>query len=250
MPVLIDFSIFIPKKMGFTNELKDTYSAVHLDVYGMKCNSCVKKITEQLVPVDGIHQVSVDLNSNSAVIVYDGAKMDPQQICERINGLGFDARKHISGDNEIPTGDRSSPLLARASLDDDRNEIKTYTVSIEGMVCQSCVRNIEGTMGQKPGIESIKVNLAEKRGVVKFETNLWTASKVAEAIDEMGFDAMVLGEGRGKIEFKRHPRFLRLASDQTCLVHCNLCICCFCIVALHLFIFTAKSKLYIDSKGF
>lgn len=37
-------------------------------------------------------------------------------------------------------------------------DVETCVVSIKGMTCNSCVRNIEGTVGGKPGVVSIKVS--------------------------------------------------------------------------------------------
>lgn len=40
-----------------------------------------------------------------------------------------------------------------------KSDVAAVTVGIEGMTCMSCVRNIESTVGGKPGVHSIKVNL-------------------------------------------------------------------------------------------
>lgn len=38
-------------------------------------------------------------------------------------------------------------------------EEKGVTLNVEGMTCQSCVRNIEGNISQKDGIVNIKVGI-------------------------------------------------------------------------------------------
>lgn len=40
-----------------------------------------------------------------------------------------------------------------------QNNSTTVTVGIEGMTCMSCVKNIESTVGEKPGVFMIKVTL-------------------------------------------------------------------------------------------
>ena len=45
---------------------------------------------------------------------------------------------------------------------------KKAVVSIEGMTCMSCVRNIESNIGSKDGIFSIKVLLKEEEGNYTF----------------------------------------------------------------------------------
>jgi len=37
-------------------------------------------------------------------------------------------------------------------------EESTQNIRIDGMTCQSCVKNIENTISKLPGIKSIKVN--------------------------------------------------------------------------------------------
>ncbi|TKR68364.1 hypothetical protein L596_024355 [Steinernema carpocapsae] len=65
-------------------------------------------------------------------------------------------------------------------------------VSIEGMTCHSCVRNIESTIGEKDFVRSIFVSLAEKTGTIVFDSTFTTGEDVAEAIDDMGFDCKLI----------------------------------------------------------
>lgn len=57
---------------------------------------------------------------------------------------------------------------SRAMIDDMgfeaalvEKDSKTVTVGIEGMTCMSCVKNIESTVGEKPGVLMIKVTLMD-----------------------------------------------------------------------------------------
>lgn len=65
----------------------------------------------------------------------------------------------------------------------------TSVIGIEGMTCQSCVRNIEGVVGGLSGVESVKVDLANKQGTVVHNPMLITGAQLAERIDDMGFEA-------------------------------------------------------------
>jgi len=71
---------------------------------------------------------------------------------------------------------------------------KKAVVSIQGMTCMSCVRNIESNIGSKDGIFSIKVLLKEEEGTIIFDSSKWTAEQVAENIDDMGFDCKLLSQ--------------------------------------------------------
>ncbi|XP_042232654.1 copper-transporting ATPase 1-like isoform X3 [Homarus americanus] len=64
-------------------------------------------------------------------------------------------------------------------------------ISIQGMTCNSCVRNIEGTIGGKTGIKSVKVNLEKAEGTFNFNPDVVSADLIAGMIDDMGFEASV-----------------------------------------------------------
>jgi Cu+-exporting ATPase len=59
------------------------------------------------------------------------------------------------------------------------------TVQVLGMTCNSCVQNIEGVMGDRPGIASIRVTLADEEAVVRYDPALWSPQAIAEAIDDV-----------------------------------------------------------------
>ncbi|KAE8738139.1 hypothetical protein FOCC_FOCC016381 [Frankliniella occidentalis] len=65
----------------------------------------------------------------------------------------------------------------------------TVDVHVEGMTCQSCVRNIEGHVGKQPGVLHIKVSLEQKSASITYDPNVTTAEELRSTIDDMGFDA-------------------------------------------------------------
>ncbi|CAF3475213.1 unnamed protein product [Rotaria sp. Silwood1] len=68
-------------------------------------------------------------------------------------------------------------------------EVSTQHILINGMTCQSCVRNIENTITKLNGIRSIKVSLEDKLGVVVFDSNVLSINDIIERINQMGFHA-------------------------------------------------------------
>ncbi|CEF67444.1 Copper-transporting ATPase 2 [Strongyloides ratti] len=77
---------------------------------------------------------------------------------------------------------------------------KEAIISVNGMTCISCVHNIEAFVSSKPGIESINVSLGEKIATVHYDTMLWNGEKIAEIIDDMGFDAKLISEKTSEIK--------------------------------------------------
>uniref|UniRef100_A0A0K0E6L3 P-type Cu(+) transporter n=1 Tax=Strongyloides stercoralis TaxID=6248 RepID=A0A0K0E6L3_STRER len=64
---------------------------------------------------------------------------------------------------------------------------KEAIISVNGMTCISCVHNIEGFVSSKP---------------VRYDTLLWDGERIAEMIDDMGFDTKLLHEKT--LEIKAH----------------------------------------------
>jgi periplasmic mercuric ion binding protein len=60
-------------------------------VTGMYCDACQTKIQHALNKTDGVKSATVDLNSGSATVTFDDAKVKPQQIIKIIEKEGYKA---------------------------------------------------------------------------------------------------------------------------------------------------------------
>lgn len=76
----------------------------------------------------------------------------------------------------------------------------TSVISIDGMTCQSCVRNIEGVVRVIPGVHSVKVDLEGKRGTVTHNPKVILGKQLADRIDDMGFEAKLLEQTETQVE--------------------------------------------------
>lgn len=111
-------------------------------------------------------------------------------------------------------------------------------LAIEGMTCQSCVRNIEATVGRHPGVKFVRVQLEQKLGYVRYDADVTTSENVRLAIDDMGFEATFLGPS---LEFAKQPvatlvttmgdgKSAETSEAATCFIHiegmtCMSCVC-------------------------
>ncbi|KAJ1675904.1 hypothetical protein EV182_000350 [Spiromyces aspiralis] len=66
------------------------------------------------------------------------------------------------------------------------------TLSVAGMTCGSCVRTIENTIKDKPGVHKIAVSLITADASLEYDPALATAEDIAAAISDMGYDSQVL----------------------------------------------------------
>ena len=165
-----------------TANTKTNTMEVLINVEGMTCQSCVKTIEINISKVPGVEHIKVSLEKKQALIVYHTDVTNPQSLCDNIEDMGFDVSLTpcYSSDNDFDSiANRNSyqPIEKQCIID------------IEGMTCGSCVKIIENHISEKNGIIKIIVSLENKNGIVKYDPNLWDPKSIAEAIDDMGFDA-------------------------------------------------------------
>ena len=102
-------------------------------------------------------------------------------------------------DAEVISGIQFSRLL-RAELDSNgimyilallgcRNHLAL--ISVEGMICNSCVELIENTLSSSGGINGVKVSLQSKEAFVQFDPMVTDADTINTAIYNMGFDTSI-----------------------------------------------------------
>ena len=63
-----------------------------LQVDGMTCAHCRKRVEDALRAVKGVKSAAVDLEATTAEVVYHPDKTDPQQLAEAVNAAGYAAR--------------------------------------------------------------------------------------------------------------------------------------------------------------
>ncbi|XP_030056304.1 copper-transporting ATPase 2 isoform X2 [Microcaecilia unicolor] len=180
----------MPEKCGFDNaayegSLDSLYplpvdmSTTVISIVGMTCQSCVQSIEGKIFKVTGIASVKVSLEKNSAVIKYQQSVINPQQICQEIEDMGFEAS--IEEDMLTSVSQRTSSAIGEALV----------KMRIEGMTCQSCVNTIEGKIGKLQGVVKIRVSLSSQEAVIVYQPNVIQAHDLRNHIDDMGFEATI-----------------------------------------------------------
>lgn len=64
-------------------------------------------------------------------------------------------------------------------------------IRVEGMVCQSCVQNIEENLGKKDGVTAVSVSLERETARIAYDPNITNPPDLKEAIEDLGFDAFL-----------------------------------------------------------
>ena len=144
---------------------------IMINVEGMTCNSCVQSIEKNISKLGGVLSISVSLAAKTAQVRYSPEKVTAEELREAIDDMGFDA--HLIGDD----------------ICNMNKDVRTAMISVEGMTCMSCVKTIEGTMSNKPGVQSITVSLTDKQAAIEYDEAVTTPEDLRAGIEDMGFDA-------------------------------------------------------------
>ncbi len=62
---------------------------IKMDVKGMHCSSCVRRLTGALEKLPGLRIEAVEIGS--ATVLYDPAQLHPEQIKSAVERIGFQA---------------------------------------------------------------------------------------------------------------------------------------------------------------
>lgn len=169
-----------------------------LRVEGMTCGACTSSVESGLKDVEGVGSVSVSLVMERAVVTHDADKIGAEQIRDMIDDRGFDATVISSDRPETPLFDISD----EEDVEDDDGEeeeadllgggIYATTLHVGGMTCGACTSAVEGAFKGVPGIKSFSISLLSERAVIEHDPNIMSSEKLAETIEDTGFDAEVL----------------------------------------------------------
>lgn len=169
-----------------------------LRVEGMTCGACTSSVESGLKDVEGVGSVSVSLVMERAVVTHDADKIGAEQIRDMIDDRGFDATVISSDRPETPLFDISD----EEDVEDDDGEeeeadllgggMYATTLHVGGMTCGACTSAVEGAFKGVPGIKSFSISLLSERAVIEHDPNIMSSEKLAETIEDTGFDAEVL----------------------------------------------------------
>ncbi|CAF3070072.1 unnamed protein product [Rotaria socialis] len=69
------------------------------------------------------------------------------------------------------------------------SSITKKVFNVDGMTCQSCVKNIERNVGKMDGVKTVVVSLNDKNASVEFGSDKTTEQAIIEKITSLGFQA-------------------------------------------------------------
>ena len=165
------------------------------------CQSCVSSIEGKLGKLQGVARVRVSLSTQEAVITYQPYLIQPQDLRDHVNDMGFEAviKNRVApvslGPIDIGQLQRANPKMPLTSDNQNLNNsetlghqgshVVTLQLRVDGMHCQSCVLNIEENIGQLPGVQNVQVSLENRTAQVQYDPSCVTAGALQRAIEAL-----------------------------------------------------------------
>lgn len=151
---------------------------VAVSIVGMTCQSCVQSVEGKISKAKGIVSIKVSLEENNAVIKYLKLEISPEQICQEIQDMGFDANI-------------AEERLAAAAANLSCLKEAVVKLRVEGMTCQSCVSYIEGKIRKLHGVAKIKVSLGSQEAIIAYYPYIIQPDDLKSHISNLGYDCTI-----------------------------------------------------------
>uniref|UniRef100_A0A7M4E5U8 Copper-transporting ATPase 2 n=1 Tax=Crocodylus porosus TaxID=8502 RepID=A0A7M4E5U8_CROPO len=185
---------------GYVDPLVDKMNntaTVTLGIEGIHCTSCIKNIEGNISEFPGIQCIKVSLEHKNAVVQFNPNLITLSSLQQSIETLppGNFRVSFLNGaeanNGELLSKAASSSHCFLSKCFGDQLPVTTV-IGIGGMSCSSCVQSIEGTISQRKGVQHISVSLAEKTGIIQYDSTVTSSEELRTAIEDMGFDASIL----------------------------------------------------------
>ncbi len=171
----------------------DELKTKDLRIGGMTCASCVATVEKGLKDLRGVQEVSVNLMTETAHIIYDSKLLSTKNIIEQAQKVGYSA-------------------LDLSVEDQSKREV---VLRISGMSCASCVNTVEKALNSKKGVMNVTVNLATEKAQINYNSAEIKVDELIKSIKDVGYDAKEISrsykvDDREKEQRKKEFRLQRI----------------------------------------
>ena len=129
-------------------------------IIGMTCAGCAGAVEEAIGGLPGVKDVSVNLTTERARVVYDASKVAPESITKAVEDAGYQVA------------------------------VSEVTLSIGGMSCASCANAIETSLMDMDGVYSASVNFATEKVAIQYDPDSVTLTALKAAIVDAGYSVI------------------------------------------------------------
>ena len=152
--------------------------------------------------------MNVSLGREEAIVQYSESQTSTDVISTVIYDMGFDVEKIMD------LAAKSQPAVAVIALANQPSVAmetsSVVTLSVEGMVCTSCVNNIQTNVGTVVGVDAVHVSLEGHTATITYRPSMIGPEELVRKVEELGFEASVAQSGGEK----SLPTAMRTGCDE------------------------------------
>jgi Cu+-exporting ATPase len=140
---------------------------ITLNIGGMSCASCVRRIENGLKDLPGVSEASVNLAAERARLVFDAHIVTLEDIRKKVEDLGYQV---FGITEEAAPGE------------------ELVTISVGSMSCAACARRVEKTLAAVEGVHEATVNFASQKATVRFDPAVTHLEAFKAAVEGEGYE--------------------------------------------------------------
>lgn len=144
-----------------------------IEVKGMTCEHCVRRVNKALENLQGIENVRVSLSEEKASFTWDPSQTDRTAIHHAIEEAGYEVV-----DPEYQT----------------ESSLKAGETPVYGMTCEHCVRRVTKALESLPGMGEVSVSLQDSKANFSYDPDQVNEVAIRTAIEEAGYSITPLQE--------------------------------------------------------
>ncbi|XP_057845686.1 probable copper-transporting ATPase HMA5 [Cryptomeria japonica] len=194
-----------------------------LRIIGMTCTACSSTIEDSLKKLSGVQKCCVALATEEAEISYDIRQIDPQQLIDAVEDMGFEAQLKNAGE--------------------DRDQV---CLQLQGVNSIGAMKAIERSLQALPGVKSVEINANRDKVIVGYDPDLSGPRYFIEAVDQTKYElaqfkASLINQNLGSSRQERSKEVKR--SGKYLLWSCILGVPVFLLSMVFMYIPKVKDKL-------
>ncbi|MCD8316300.1 MAG: heavy-metal-associated domain-containing protein, partial [Eggerthellaceae bacterium] len=166
------------------------------------CNNCVSTVDSHYRNLNGVKDIKVNLETQSAVVTYNPELVNTQDLLHALDDTNFQVE--LEPDS----------LLADEK-DSSRNHSETVELSIDGMHCKNCVATVTERLKGVAGVRDVSVSLEDSSAAVTYDPGIACVEDMIASLEDTSFTAKLKNSGEKE---------LCSADLSIATMHCEKCV--------------------------
>lgn len=153
-----------------------------LQVRGMTCGHCEKRVVAALKAVPGVTAASANAAANRAAVEHS-ADASVAAMVAAVVDAGYEGEATTDAGSDGADDDAEAELAKAPSVQ------QTADLVIAGMTCAACVGAVERALHRTPGVTAATVQLLQQRGSVAYDPLQVGPRELIAAVQKAGYEA-------------------------------------------------------------